>query len=151
MHGAVSSTGRVGTQVVQRPLVQRAGRIILNVFHPRLRPHPLAARIAAMPNTKSTPSLFDVAPPAANGHLEIKTLEAWLWHAACAIRGALDAPKFKDYTLPLIFVKRLSDVCDDEMARLAEESGIEKAARALVKKDHSLVRFYITTGALYKP
>jgi type I restriction enzyme M protein len=78
-----------------------------------------------------------------DSHLDIKTLEAWLWDAACSIRGALDAPKFKDYILPLIFAKRLSDVFDDEMARLAEEFGDEKTARALVKKDHSLVRFYI--------
>jgi len=62
---------------------------------------------------------------------------------ACSIRGALDAPKFKDYILPLIFVKRLSDVFDDEMTRLAEEFADEKTARALVKKDHSLVCFYI--------
>lgn len=96
-----------------------------------------------MPNAKTTPSLFDAAPSAANGHLDIKTLESWLWDAACSIRGALDAPKFKDYILPLIFVKRLSDVFDDEMARLAEEFGDEKTARALVKKDHSLVRFYV--------
>ena len=34
------------------------------------------------------------------------------------IRGPLDAPKFKDYTLPLVFLKRLSDVFDDEVARL---------------------------------
>jgi type I restriction enzyme M protein len=100
-----------------------------------------------MPNTKTTPSLFDVAPSAANGSsksgIDIKTLETWLWDAACSIRGTLDAPKFKDYILPLIFVKRLSDVFDDEMARLAEEFGDEKTTRALVKKDHSLVRFYI--------
>jgi type I restriction-modification system DNA methylase subunit len=32
------------------------------------------------------------------------------WVAACKIRGPLDAPKFKDYILPLIFHKRLSDV-----------------------------------------
>ena len=41
--------------------------------------------------------------------LDIKTLETWLWDAACSIRGAVDAPKFKDYILPLIFVKRISD------------------------------------------
>jgi type I restriction enzyme M protein len=86
---------------------------------------------------------FNGEPSKANGRLDIKTLETWLWDAACSIRGALDAPKFKDYILPLIFVKRLSDVFDDEMARLAEEFGDEKTARALVKKDHSLVRFYI--------
>jgi len=79
----------------------------------------------------------------ANGTLDIKTLETWLWDAACSIRGALDAPKYKDYILPLIFVKRLSDVFDDEIARLAEEFGDEQKARSLVKKDHSLVRFYI--------
>ena len=47
--------------------------------------------------------------------LDIKTLEPWLWDAACSIRGAVDAPKFKDYILPLIFVKRISDVFEDEL------------------------------------
>ena len=32
--------------------------------------------------------------------MELKTLENWLWRAACAIRGAADAPKYKDYILP---------------------------------------------------
>ena len=31
--------------------------------------------------------------------------------------------KFKDYLLPLLFLKRLSDVFDDEIARLAEDYG----------------------------
>ncbi|MGQ9511091.1 MAG: type I restriction-modification system subunit M N-terminal domain-containing protein, partial [Thermaceae bacterium] len=43
------------------------------------------------------------------GRLTLPTLETWLWDAACAIRGPVDAPKFKDYILPLIFLKRLSD------------------------------------------
>ena len=46
-----------------------------------------------------------------------------LWDAACSIRGEKDAPKFKDYLLPLLFLKRLSDVFDDEIERLAEEYG----------------------------
>ena len=25
-----------------------------------------------------------------------KSLESWIWDAACSIRGAKDAPKFKD-------------------------------------------------------
>ena len=37
-----------------------------------------------------------------------KTLELWIWDAACSIRGAKDAPKYKDFILPLIFAKRLS-------------------------------------------
>ena len=47
--------------------------------------------------------------------MELSTLENWLWDAACSLRGPVDAPKFKDYILPLIFLKRLSDVFDDEV------------------------------------
>src|SRR5689334_21924885 len=36
-----------------------------------------------------------------------KSLEQWIWDAACSIRGAQDAPKYKEYILPLIFTKRL--------------------------------------------
>jgi len=75
--------------------------------------------------------------------LDIKTLEAWLWDAACGIRGAVDAPKYKDYILPLVFVKRLSDVFEDELQKLTKEFGSEETAWELVAKDHSLVRFYI--------
>jgi hypothetical protein len=28
-----------------------------------------------------------------------KSLESWIWDAACSIRGAKDAPKYKDYIL----------------------------------------------------
>jgi len=45
-----------------------------------------------------------------NGKLDINALENWLWDAACKIRGEVDAPKYKEYILPLIFVKRLSDL-----------------------------------------
>lgn len=83
--------------------------------------------------------------------LDIKQLETWLWDAACAIRGPVDAPKFKDYILPLIFLKRLSDVFDDEVAQQADYygKGIE-IAKKLVEKDHSLVRFYIPDAARWE-
>ena len=45
-----------------------------------------------------------------------KPMEQMLWDAACSIRGEKDAAKFKDYLLPLLFLKRLSDVFDDEIA-----------------------------------
>lgn len=54
--------------------------------------------------------------PSDKERLDISNLETWLWDAACTIRGATDAPKFKDFILPLIFYKRLSDVFDDEFA-----------------------------------
>ncbi|MDX2231195.1 MAG: type I restriction-modification system subunit M N-terminal domain-containing protein [Leptolyngbyaceae cyanobacterium bins.349] len=85
-------------------------------------------------------------------HLDVPTLETWLWDAACAIRGATDAPKFKDFILPLVFYKRLSDVFDDEFATHVEEFGDEQVAHEIIKADHEdalatgrkpIVRFYI--------
>ena len=75
--------------------------------------------------------------------LDISTLESWLWEAACKIRGPLDAPKYKDYILPLIFLKRLSNVFADEVQALGEEYGNLELTQQLVDGDHSLVRFYI--------
>jgi len=72
-----------------------------------------------------------------------KSLESWIWDAACSIRGAKDAPKYKDFILPLIFTKRLCDVFDDELNRIAKEIGSRNKAFQLVKADHKLVRFYL--------
>jgi type I restriction enzyme M protein len=78
-----------------------------------------------------------------SGTLDVKSLETWLWDAACQIRGPLDAPKFKDYILPLIFLKRLSDVFDDEVKRVADEIGDLDTAKEIIDEDHALVRFYV--------
>ena len=72
-----------------------------------------------------------------------KPMEQMLWDAACSIRGEKDAPKFKDYLLPLLFLKRLSDVFDDEVNRLAEEYGDRDVAIEIADNDHSLLRFYV--------
>ena len=74
-------------------------------------------------------------------------MEQMLWDAACSIRGEKDAPKFKDYLLPLLFLKRLSDVFDDEIERLAEEFGDPDTAREIAESDHSLLRFYLPPEA----
>ena len=90
--------------------------------------------------------------PTDKERLDVSTLETWLWDAACAIRGATDAPKFKDFILPLIFYKRLSDVFDDEFAEYVEEYGDETIAHEIIKADHTdalkngrnpIVRFYV--------
>jgi len=72
-----------------------------------------------------------------------RSLETWIWDAACSIRGAKDAPKYKDYILPLIFTKRLCDVFDDELDRIAGEVGSREKAFRLVQADKKLVRFYL--------
>ena len=76
-----------------------------------------------------------------------KPMEQMLWDAACSIRGEKDAAKFKDYLLPLLFLKRLSDVFDDEIARLAEEYGDSVTALEITESDHSLLRFYLPPEA----
>lgn len=88
----------------------------------------------------------------AGDRLDIPAMEQWLWDAACKIRGATDAPKFKDFILPLIFYKRLSDVFDDEYEKCAEKFGGGDLARAFIEADHKdaiknnrqpIVRYYV--------
>ena len=74
-------------------------------------------------------------------------MEQMLWDAACSIRGAQEAAKFKDYLLPLLFLKRLSDVFDDEIDRLAEEFGDREIAQEIAESDHELLRFYLPLEA----
>ena len=79
--------------------------------------------------------------------LSNKSMEQMLWDAACSVRGEKDAPKFKDYLLPLLFIKRLSDVFEDEVHRLTDQFGDADTAMEILEADHSLVRFYIPPEA----
>jgi type I restriction-modification system DNA methylase subunit len=67
-----------------------------------------------------------------NGKRKVKSLVRWIWNAACSIRGAQDAAKFKDYVLPLIFVNRLCDVFDGEIDRIAEK--VKSRTKALASR-----------------
>ena len=75
--------------------------------------------------------------------MDIKTLENWLWESACVIRGEIEASSYKDYILPLIFVKRLSDVFEDELSELMKTFGGKEEAEEALRRYPSLVRFYI--------
>jgi DNA-binding transcriptional regulator YiaG len=79
-----------------------------------------------------------------------KPMEQMLWDPACSIRGEKDAAKFKDYLLPLLFLKRLSDVFDDEIGRLADEYGDRATSLEIAESDHSLLRFYLPPEARWK-
>src|SRR6266487_3902578 len=83
---------------------------------------------------------FGALPAGAKTSFDTSAMETMLWKAACSIRGEKDAPKFKDYILPLVFIKRLSDVFDDEVSRLTETYGAEQTALEVLEADHSLVR-----------
>ena len=82
--------------------------------------------------------------------LDIKTLENWLWDAACKIRGEIDAPKYKDYILPLISLKRLSDVEPDILGmayeyllrKFAEGSG-QSAGEFYTPREVAILMSYV--------
>lgn len=97
------------------------------------------ARAARKKRAKKRPDEQPVLtlPAPAEDHLEISALETWLWDAACGIRGTTDALKFKDFILPLVFYKRLSDVFDDEFSEQAAQFGDEAIAREIIEADHS--------------
>lgn len=95
---------------------------------------------------------------AAAEHLTLSELETWFWAAACAIRGAADAPRFMDFILPLVFYKRLCDVFEDEFADCVQEFGNEALALKIIEEDYtdalksdreSIVRFYIPQDFLW--
>ncbi len=76
--------------------------------------------------------------------MDLSTLETWLWQAACSIRGEVDAARYKDYILPLVFYKRLDDVYADDLARVAQRLGVDvQTAEGFVAADAGLVRFSV--------
>jgi type I restriction enzyme M protein len=52
-----------------------------------------------------------------------RSIESWLWDAANILRGPVDASDFKAYIFPLLFLKRISDVYDEERLIALNESG----------------------------
>ena len=71
-----------------------------------------------------------------------RALESWLWEAANILRGPVDASDFKAYVFPLLFLKRISDVFDEEReSALAESDGDEDYAS--LPEQH---RFQVPSG-----
>ena len=76
-------------------------------------------------------------------HITQQELESYLWGAAVALRGLVDAGDYKQYIFPLFFYKRLSDVWDEDFARaIGDFDGDEALARATAND-----RFVIPEGA----
>ncbi len=70
-------------------------------------------------------------------------VESYLWGAATLLRGTIDAGEYKSFIFPLLFLKRLSDVFDEEYAAALEESDGDESYAALPEQH----RFQIPEGA----
>ena len=57
-----------------------------------------------------------------------RELESYLWGAAVVLRGLIDAGDYKQYIFPLVFLKRLSDVHDEEHAAALAVYGDDELA-----------------------
>jgi type I restriction system adenine methylase HsdM len=57
-----------------------------------------------------------------------RELESYLWGAAVVLRGLIDAGDYKQYIFPLVFLKRISDVYDEEHAAAMATYGDEELA-----------------------
>lgn len=55
--------------------------------------------------------------------LTLEALEAHLWESANILRGSIDASDYKNYIFGLLFLKRISDVFDEEGEKIEKETG----------------------------
>ncbi len=89
----------------------------------------------------------DVAPPTgeltANGKLTVDQLERYLWSAADILRGSIDSSDYKGFIFGLLFLKRLSDVFEEEAEKLVAAGESEKVAWS----DEDQHQFFVPTRA----
>lgn len=79
------------------------------------------------------------------GQISQRELENYLWGAAVILRGLIDAGDYKQYIFPLVFLKRISDVYDEERAAALDTYGDEELAD--LPENH---RFAIPSGCHWR-
>ncbi len=70
-------------------------------------------------------------------------LEKYLWGAATALRGTIDAGDYKQYIFPLLFFKRICDVYEEEYETALKESDGDLEYAAFAENHH----FQVPEGA----
>jgi len=57
--------------------------------------------------------------------IDLETLKSHLWESANILRGGIDASDYKNYIFGMLFLKRLSDVFDEESEKLKKEQYVD--------------------------
>ena len=78
-----------------------------------------------------------------NQRITQSQLEAYLWGASTLLRGTIDAGEYKSFIFPLLFLKRLSDVYDEEYTEALDESSGDTDYASLPEQH----RFQIPDGS----
>ncbi|MBW2184479.1 MAG: type I restriction-modification system subunit M N-terminal domain-containing protein, partial [Deltaproteobacteria bacterium] len=60
--------------------------------------------------------------------ISLETLKSHLWKSADILRGHIDAADYKNYIFGLLFLKRISDVFNEEAEKIMQETGDKKIA-----------------------
>lgn len=79
----------------------------------------------------------------ATGKLTVDQLERYLWSAADILRGSIDSSDYKGFIFGLLFLKRLSDVFEEEAEKLIAAGESEKVAW----NDEDQHQFFVPTRA----
>jgi type I restriction enzyme M protein len=79
----------------------------------------------------------------ATGKLTVDQLERHLWSAADILRGSIDSSDYKGFIFGLLFLKRLSDVFEEEAEKLVAAGELEKVAWS----DEDQHQFFVPTRA----
>ncbi|MCA2976955.1 MAG: SAM-dependent DNA methyltransferase [Myxococcaceae bacterium] len=77
------------------------------------------------------------------GKLTVDQLERYLWSAADILRGSIDSSDYKGFIFGLLFLKRLSDVFEEEAEKLIAAGESEKVAW----NDEDQHQFFVPTRA----
>lgn len=85
------------------------------------------------------------------GKLTLQQLEGHIWSAADILRGSIDSSDYKNYIFGFLFLKRLSDVFEEEaekvLARELEAGTSLEEAKAIAWEDADEHQFFVPTMA----
>lgn len=92
-------------RILEAPAPENGGQGALDFAEVQIRADGSVAREPARPD------LLEPPPP---DQLTVEALERHLWGAADILRGSIDSSDYKQYIFGLLFLKRLSDVFEEE-------------------------------------